>query len=303
LVSVYITSYNKSRYIAESIESVLSQTIQPAEIIIVDDASNDNSREIIKGYQSRYPRKIKTIYHENNYGISKARNTAIKNCGEDIITFLDADDYYFPRKIETELKKIKHKEYGCVYSNHKFIDENGNDQGIFSKTTDTPAEGQIFIENFIRSFNVSSGKNFHNEMFYKSYAKKIGLYDEKIKIWEDWDFRIRMSKEFKYGYCSEINSVYRKLYNGLAQNSTVELHYREQIKIYKKNKHLLEKIDRKSQKIINNRIFSWLKDYFIKLSRNNLDNKKYFIFFVDMIEFIITFNFKKSFLFVFKNIK
>ena len=65
-ISVYITCYNKAKYIGEAIESVLHQTLQPAEIIIVDDCSTDGSREIIKGFVSRYPEMIKHIFNENN---------------------------------------------------------------------------------------------------------------------------------------------------------------------------------------------------------------------------------------------
>lgn len=292
MISVYITSYNKAKFLSKAIDSVLSQTLQPEEIIIIDDASTDDSRDIINGYKNRYPNKIQVRYHEKNYGISKARNTAIENCNENIITFVDADDYFFPKKLEIELTKLKSSNYGCVYSNHLFIDENGNQNGVFSKESDFPVQGEVFKENFLRSFNVESGANFHNEMFYKSSAKKIGLYDERIKIWEDWDFRIRMSKEFKYGYCSEINSVYRKIKNGL-NNSKPEVHYREQIKIYKKNQHLLDDIENFEKKNIKSRIYSKLKNYFVFICKNNLNKKKYYSFIIDIIEFMITFKSKK----------
>ena len=244
-ISVYITSYNKEQFLFQAINSVLNQSLKPDEIIIVDDNSQDNSRGIIKGFVSNYPKLIHPVFNERNLGISKSRNIAISHCTRELITFVDADDYFFPVKIETELKLIKNGNYNCVYSNHVFVDEFGNENGLFSSENDQPAEGNVFKENFSRSFHVSSGTNFHNEMFYKSCAQDIGLYDEKIKIWEDWDFRIRMSKNFQYGYCPNVNSAYRKLENGL-HNSGTELHYREQIKIYNKNKHLL--MDLKRQK-------------------------------------------------------
>ena len=159
---------------------MLDQSLQPHEIIIIDDASSDSSKDIITGFKSRYPDIIKTIFNERNHGISKTRNVAISHCSGDIITFVDADDYYFPRKIEIEMKKLKGGNYGCVYSNHVFINEFGHENGLFSNDGDQPAEGNIFKENFSRSFRVSSGANFHNEMLYKSCAQDIGLYDDKI---------------------------------------------------------------------------------------------------------------------------
>ena len=192
MISVYITSFNKGKYLRQAITSVLNQSLQPEEIIIVDDGSNDNSREIIKGFASRYPEIIKPIINENNYGIAKTRNIAISHCKGELITFVDGDDYFFPSKLESELKIIRNGNYGCVYSNHVFVDEFNNENGCFADKEDHPVEGDLFIENFTRSFHVNSGSNFHNEMFYKSCAQEIGLYDEKIKIWEDWDFRIRI---------------------------------------------------------------------------------------------------------------
>ena len=103
MVSVYITSYNKEQYLTQAINSVLGQTSPPSEIIIIDDFSSDNSREIISGFKNSYPDKFKIIYNDQNLGISKTRNIAISACSSDIITFVDADDYFFPYKIESEL--------------------------------------------------------------------------------------------------------------------------------------------------------------------------------------------------------
>ena len=102
-ISVYITSYNKEKYINKSIDSVLDQTLKPDEIIIVDDCSSDKSQEIIAGYNNQYPDIIKAIYNERNFGISRTRNIAISYCSGDIITFIDADDYFFPWKIEAKI--------------------------------------------------------------------------------------------------------------------------------------------------------------------------------------------------------
>ena len=264
MISVYITSFNKGKYLRQAITSVLNQSLQPEEIIIVDDGSNDNSREIIKGFASRYPEIIKPIINENNYGIAKTRNIAISHCKGELITFVDGDDYFFPSKLESELKIIRNGNYGCVYSNHVFVDEFSNENGCFADKEDHPVEGDLFIENFTRSFHVNSGSNFHNEMFYKNNAIKIGLYDENIQIWEDWDFRIRMSKKFRYGYCPEVNSAYRVSPTGL-HNSSINLHYHEQIKIYNKNKLLMQDLKQQQQSHIHNRVYSKIKYLFIQI--------------------------------------
>tara|TARA_Y100000590_G_scaffold290013_2_gene326442 strand:- start:12761 stop:13669 length:909 start_codon:yes stop_codon:yes gene_type:complete len=302
LISVYITSFNKQKYLSQAIESVLGQTFPPSEIIIVDDASSDNSREIIKGFKSRYPNIVKPIYNEKNLGISETRNIAISNCKNEIITFVDGDDYYFNKKLETEYSTLlKNPSVSCVYSNHVFVDEIGNRNGLFSSSNDHPAHGYIFKENFSRSFYVSSGTNFHNEMFYKSCAQDIGLYDKKIKIWEDWDFRIRASKKYHYAYCRNVNSAYRKLVNGL-HNSDPVLHYREQIKIYRKNKHLMDDLKKEEINIICNRIYSQLKGLFISVLKIHLNNGKYFQFVIDLLEFVMTFKMRKAIGYIFRQL-
>ena len=293
MISVYITSFNKQNYLSQAIQSVLDQSLQPHEIIIIDDASSDSSKDIITGFKSRYPDIIKTIFNERNHGISKTRNVAISHCSGDIITFVDADDYYFPRKIEIEMKKLKDGNYGCVYSNHVFIDEFGHENGLFSNDGDQPAEGNIFKENFSRSFRVSSGANFHNEMLYKSCAQDIGLYDDKIMIWEDWDFRIRMSKKYHFGYCPEVNSAYRKLVSGL-HNSGTELHYHEQIKIYNKNKPLIQDLKEEEKSHIHNRVYSKIKVLFIQVMEKNIHSKYFFRTIYYCIHFILTFKTRKS---------
>ena len=300
-ISVYITSFNKGAFLTQAIDSVLDQTLPPSEIIIVDDCSSDNSKDIINGFKSRYPDIIKAIYNERNFGISRTRNIAISYCSGDIITFVDADDYFLPRKIELEHSILKNNDYSCVFSNYVFIDEVGKEIGFFSVNGDEPTKGNIFKENFIRNFQVSSGADFHNEMFYKSCAQDIGLYDEKIKIWEDWDFRIRMSKKFQYGYCPELNSAYRKLKNGL-HNSESELHYREQIKIYKKNKHLMIDLKNDEKSIVNNKVYSRLKGLFLSISKKNLDRGKYLRFILDLVEFILTFKMKKALGYIFRKL-
>ena len=293
MISVYITSFNKGKYLRQAITSVLNQSLQPEEIIIVDDGSNDNSREIIKGFASRYPEIIKPIINENNYGIAKTRNIAISHCKGELITFVDGDDYFFPSKLESELKIIRNGNYGCVYSNHVFVDEFSNENGCFADKEDHPVEGDLFIENFTRSFHVNSGSNFHNEMFYKNNAIKIGLYDENIQIWEDWDFRIRMSKKFRYGYCSEVNSAYRRLPTGL-HNSSINLHYHEQIKIYNKNKLLIQDLKQQQQSHIHNRVYSKIKYLFIQIMEKSRQDKYFFRTIYYCIHFIVTFRTRKS---------
>ena len=293
-ISVYITSYNKVQYIEQSIKSVLSQTLKPFEIIIIDDASQDGSQEVIKSYASKYSNLIFPIFNENNLGIANCRNKALRTLNGDLVTFLDGDDFFYPNKLELEYKQlVKSQNTQVVYSNFNYLNEYGKITGSFAKETEDPATGDIFINTYTRNYNVQSGSNYIYEMFYKNCAFEIGLYDTNIKIWEDWDFRIRMSKIFRYGYCSEINSVYRQLPDSL-HTSPFETHYHEQIKIYNKNKPLIKDLKKEEKIFIHNKVYSKIKSLLIKIIEDNRKERNIFQKIYYIFHFILIFRTRKS---------
>lgn len=99
LVSVIIPTYNSAPYIVDAIGSVLAQTYQNLEIIVVDDGSNDNTREVLV----RYRDKITCLYQENR-GVSAARNRGMQHAQGEFIALLDADDIWLPTKLERQLR-------------------------------------------------------------------------------------------------------------------------------------------------------------------------------------------------------
>lgn len=103
MISIITTSYNYSEYISETIKSVLAQTYSDWELIIVDDASNDNSVEIIKGFCN--DNRIKLICHETNKGLIKSIQTGLKNATGDWIAFLESDDTFCPDTLKNRIEK------------------------------------------------------------------------------------------------------------------------------------------------------------------------------------------------------
>ena len=99
-----------------------------------------------------------------------------------------------------------------------------------------------------------------------------------------------------------MNSAYRKIVNGL-HNSKPLLHYREQLKIYNKNKYLLDDLKEKEKSFIKNHIYSKLKKLFINVSQKNLNNGNYFSVLIDLFEFVLTFKMKKTFSYIIKSLK
>jgi glycosyltransferase involved in cell wall biosynthesis len=120
LVSIIINNYNYDRFLAESIDSALTQTYSHIEVIVVDDGSTDNSREILASYQD----KIIPILKENG-GQASAFNTGFANSKGDIICFLDSDDVFFPEKVAQVVAALgDRQDLGWCFHPLKFVDVN-----------------------------------------------------------------------------------------------------------------------------------------------------------------------------------
>ena len=125
LVSVIIPCYNSERYIVQSIESVIMQTFQQWEMIIVDDCSTDNSADIIKKYEAKDFRIRYLKTNEPSGSPSIPRNIGIREARGRYIAFLDSDDIWLPKKLEEQLKFIDQPNVAMVFSNFEKVDQAG----------------------------------------------------------------------------------------------------------------------------------------------------------------------------------
>jgi len=124
LVSIITPNYNASKFVSETIESVISQTYENWELIIVDDCSTDDSVTIIEGF-IKMDSRIKLLTLDVNSGPAISRNKGIDTCVGSFMTFIDSDDLWLPNFLETSLKYIK-KSQGFVFSSYHRFDENLN---------------------------------------------------------------------------------------------------------------------------------------------------------------------------------
>ena len=123
-VSVIIPTFNRAAMLRDAIDSVLNQTFEDYEIIVVDDGSTDNTRETISKFNSP---KITYIYQENR-GRSIARNIALSRARGEFIAFLDSDDIFLPYKLEKQINAMEiQKDYGLVYSAAIVAGDKGNE--------------------------------------------------------------------------------------------------------------------------------------------------------------------------------
>lgn len=125
LVSIITPSFNCSKYISETIRSVQSQTYQNWEMIIVDDCSTDNSREIISQFCKTDPR-VKLFTQEKNQGAGAARTRALHIAKGRYIAYLDSDDLWYPEKLDKQIAFMNSHSCGFSCTSYEVIDNNGN---------------------------------------------------------------------------------------------------------------------------------------------------------------------------------
>ena len=145
LISVIMPCYNMASYVADSIKSVIAQSYPHWELLIVDDASTDETVSIIESYvqtDSRIRLAIKT----QNSGIADTRNQCIQTAQGQFLAFLDADDIWHPEKLEKLLNFMLEKNVGFTYSTYDWIDEEGNTLNRFINTI-----GNLDYETYLRN--------------------------------------------------------------------------------------------------------------------------------------------------------
>lgn len=189
-VSVIIPCYNRAYIIRRAINSVLHQTFQDFEIIVVDDGSTDNTEEIIREFQEN-DRRIRYFCHDKNKGGSSARNTGIKLAKGQYIAFLDSDDEWLPSHLHRKVELIKEMGVdGLIGSFYTVV----NSKYSLRKCLPKP-----FSMSIIEYIFLGLGDTRSSTMVFIKKALEQVLFDEKLFKQQDWDLAIRFSNHFKIG--------------------------------------------------------------------------------------------------------
>lgn len=200
-VSVIIPTKNRAHYVSSAIRSVLNQTFRDFEIIAVDGASSDNTKEVIKGFTDQ---RINYIRQENDKGVSAARNLGIIHSRGEIIAFLDDDDLWMPGMLEKQLGFMNRRPgIGAVYTSHFGIDEGGKRFQL--RLVDRSMRGDIFPKILERNYI----GNCSGIMVRKTCFCTTGLFDENLLAAEDWDMWIRLAKHYEFDFTDEPLYLYR----------------------------------------------------------------------------------------------
>jgi glycosyltransferase involved in cell wall biosynthesis len=197
-VSVIIPAYNREKTIERAINSVISQTYQNFEIIIVDDNSTDGTVSLIQKYENNEPR-IHHLQHHKNLGAQAARNTGIKAARGEWIAFLDSDDEWLPNRIQAGLSLANEWGVYVVHSNCYLKEEN---------TELKLLEGPLLSGNIYIDLLEHPGPTFPGLLVRKECFEHIHYLDETIVSFQEWDTSIRLAKFYPFAYVEEPLFIY-----------------------------------------------------------------------------------------------
>ncbi len=204
LISIICTVYNQESFIEDCLNSVFSQDYQNFELIIHDNGSTDGSVRKIN-QQLRDKEKVKFKALNNNIGLPKAFNLGYRLSIGEFIIDLSGDDMLAKGALQSFISHFRNldEEHGVVYSNSTLINASGREIGNHFRPGKKPPEGWIFSDLLERYF-ISAP----TMMFRRRVLEQLNGYDEDL-IYEDFDFWVRSSREFKYSYLDKITILER----------------------------------------------------------------------------------------------
>jgi glycosyltransferase involved in cell wall biosynthesis len=248
---VIIPTYNRKEFILDAIESVLAQTFQDYELIIIDDGSTDDTVGALQKFSGKL-----NYFWQSNQGVSKARNTGISLARGKYIAFLDSDDMWHPRKLEYLVKTIekyrkKDNKIALVCSSVWLIDKNG--KSLRSKPIGRISNiAKYNMKDYLIRPRIFASPS--NALFVSELVKQAGCFDDNIQIGEDKDLLVRLRERNRFIYLDKPLTYYRE--HGQSQTrlpkyEMIEKYLSDELKIIAKSSHLIndEQLlsDRKAQ--------------------------------------------------------
>ncbi len=184
-VTVVIPTFNRAAIVVRAIRSVLGQTCQDWELIVVDDGSTDGTEQAVKGLSDN---RIKYIRHDRNRGGGAARNTGIRSAQGEYVAFLDSDDEWLPEKLQKELEVFRTSDpaVGLVYTGKIMLDETGRVLEIRMPTKSGWVYEALLDANFIGSCSRATVK--------KQALERVAGFDETLVAHQDWDLWLKVAR-------------------------------------------------------------------------------------------------------------
>ncbi len=208
-VSVIIPTYNCAEYIAQTLEGILSQTLQDIEVIVVDDGSTDHTQAIV----ARYAPRVRLVAQQNA-GVCVARNRGIREAQGRFICLIDHDDYWFPDKLASQVEAMeKYPDSGVIYTDFTlwfpkdghFPDPQSLFKAIPTHLIDPDYSGWIYHQLLLDCWVLTSTAMFRAEVF-----RNCGGFDETLPYSEDWELWLRVSRQYPFTKLTYASTLYRQ---------------------------------------------------------------------------------------------
>ena len=207
-ISIILPNFNSQKYIKQTIQSILNQSFKLWELIIVDDCSNSETKDILKNYKKN--KKIKIFYLNKNKGAAFCRNFAIKKAQSEYLAFIDSDDVWKKNKLKNQINFMKRNNFLFTYTNYETFGKK------IKKIYNPP---KLNYSNFIKNTSIATS----TMMIKREEIKNIKFINSKIC--EDYYFKCKLLKKVKFAYClKKILTKYR-IRNESLQSSNIRNFY------------------------------------------------------------------------------
>lgn len=210
LVSIIIPTFNYAGYIRETVESALAQTYKHVEVIVIDDGSTDDTREVISDLIES--NRLKYFYQDNR-GLAAARNTGIRIAKGKYISFLDSDDLISPKKVEVQAESLEgRQEYGVAFSDFRYFADSDKTHLILPRV-------RYSGDPTLRMIICGEVMPIHSALIRRDVLKETDWFDESLESCEDYDFWIRLKvRNIKFLYIDEVLALYRLHSNQMSRH-------------------------------------------------------------------------------------
>jgi glycosyltransferase involved in cell wall biosynthesis len=205
-VSVIVPCYNYGHFVVQAVDSILAQTLDELEVIVIDDASTDDTPQVLARYASE-PR-VCVIRHAHNHGHIRTYNEGLARARGQFVGLLSADDYYLRSDALARQVTVfdMHAQIGLVYPAHTFVDETGQPYWVYQRwPSDYVRSGldefkTLIVENYVPASGTLVRRTCHEE---------LGDYTSSLPHAADWDLWLRLTTRYDVGYVAEPLLAYR----------------------------------------------------------------------------------------------
>jgi len=244
--SIVITSYNKREYLIEAVESVMSQTLRPHEIIIADDGSSDGSEATIRSYEARFPGWIRAVVHRRNVGIPRNRNAALRRVTGNYVGILDGDDLFVPEKLELQFEALRrHAGARAVYGNFLRVTAD-KATTLGARYTSPQAEGEVLAQVARLEYGICRTLIVEYEAI-----RAAGFMDERYTKFDGLWLTIKLAAFCRFAYVHRPLVLKREYPDSDSRRNTRQDLLHDLSGIYEDMQPLLSSLDDRMRQAIN----------------------------------------------------